>query len=178
MSLATITETLCLWQTSLFVGRCLLKMKIWLPVVVQTTQSAYSLSESMYVSHIPVFQWFEKLTLGMSKGRWKFARVRTWCHRRLTHLAYSTAPNDVKEILAKEQCIDGLASTEMRLCVKQARSLTRCVSRLWHHVLTLANFQRPFDGVLIVVFYASSSKYCLAFKGKFPNIPGVCTRKG
>jgi hypothetical protein len=33
------------------------------------------------------------------------------------------APNDVREILAKEQFIDGLASADMRLHVKQARPL-------------------------------------------------------
>ena len=43
--------------------------------------------------------------------------------RRLTNLAYPTAPNDVREILAKEQFIDGLASADMRLRVKQARPL-------------------------------------------------------
>jgi hypothetical protein len=43
--------------------------------------------------------------------------------RRLTNLAYPTAPNDVREILAKEQFVDGLASADMRLCVKQARPL-------------------------------------------------------
>jgi hypothetical protein len=43
--------------------------------------------------------------------------------RRLTNLAYPMAPNDVREILAKEQFIDGLASADMRLRVKQARPL-------------------------------------------------------
>ncbi|MEW8542943.1 MAG: retroviral-like aspartic protease family protein, partial [Candidatus Thiodiazotropha sp.] len=41
--------------------------------------------------------------------------------RRLTNLAYPTAPCDVRETLAKEQFIDGLHSSEMRLRVKQAR---------------------------------------------------------
>ena len=43
--------------------------------------------------------------------------------RRLTNLAYPMATNDVREILAKEQFIDGLASADMRLRVKQARPL-------------------------------------------------------
>jgi hypothetical protein len=43
--------------------------------------------------------------------------------RRLTNLAYPMAPNDVREILAKEQFIDGLASADMRLRVKQAGPL-------------------------------------------------------
>jgi hypothetical protein len=33
--------------------------------------------------------------------------------RRLTNLAYPTAPNDVREILAKGQFVDGLASADM-----------------------------------------------------------------
>lgn len=41
--------------------------------------------------------------------------------RRLTNLAYPTAPCDVRETLAKEQFIDGLHSSDMRLRVKQAR---------------------------------------------------------
>ena len=41
--------------------------------------------------------------------------------RRLTNLAYSTAPGDVRETLAKEQFIDALMDSDMRLRVKQAR---------------------------------------------------------
>ncbi|MCG8048996.1 MAG: reverse transcriptase domain-containing protein, partial [Candidatus Thiodiazotropha endolucinida] len=41
--------------------------------------------------------------------------------RRLTNLAYPTAPYDVRETLAKEQFIDALHSSDMRLRVKQAR---------------------------------------------------------
>ena len=41
--------------------------------------------------------------------------------RRLTNLAYPTAPCDVRETLAKEQFIDTLHSSDMRLRVKQAR---------------------------------------------------------
>ena len=41
--------------------------------------------------------------------------------RRLTNLAYPTAPCDVRETLAKEQFIDALHSSEIRLRVKQAR---------------------------------------------------------
>ena len=41
--------------------------------------------------------------------------------RRLTNLVYPTAPCDVRETLAKEQFIDALHSSDMRLRVKQAR---------------------------------------------------------
>jgi len=43
--------------------------------------------------------------------------------RRLVNLAYSTAPNDVKETLAKEQFVDALVGSEMRLRVKQTRPI-------------------------------------------------------
>ena len=38
--------------------------------------------------------------------------------RRLTHLAYPTAPIDVRETLAKEQFIDALVDAVMRLRIK------------------------------------------------------------
>ena len=41
--------------------------------------------------------------------------------RRLTSLAYSSAPIDVRETLAKEQFIDALFSSDMRLRIKQSR---------------------------------------------------------
>jgi hypothetical protein len=41
--------------------------------------------------------------------------------RRLTNLAYPTVPCDVRETLAKDQFIDVLPSSEMRLRIKQAR---------------------------------------------------------
>ena len=41
--------------------------------------------------------------------------------RRLANLAYPTAPNDVRDTLAKEQFIDALISSDMRLRIKQAR---------------------------------------------------------
>ena len=41
--------------------------------------------------------------------------------RMLTNLAYHTAPCDVRETLAKEQFIDALHNSDMRLRVKQAR---------------------------------------------------------
>ena len=40
---------------------------------------------------------------------------------RLTNLAYPTAPADVRETLAKEQFIDALVRSDMRLRIKQAR---------------------------------------------------------
>jgi hypothetical protein len=36
-------------------------------------------------------------------------------------LAYPTAPNDIRESLAKEQFIDALIDVDMRLRIKQAR---------------------------------------------------------
>jgi hypothetical protein len=41
--------------------------------------------------------------------------------RRLSNLAYSTAPRDVRETLAKEQFIDALHDSDMRLKVTQSR---------------------------------------------------------
>ena len=41
--------------------------------------------------------------------------------RRLTNLAYPTAPADLRETLSKEQFIDALVSSDMRIRVKQAR---------------------------------------------------------
>ena len=41
--------------------------------------------------------------------------------RRLTNLAYPTAPSDLRETLSKEQFIDALVSSDMRIRVKQAR---------------------------------------------------------
>lgn len=41
--------------------------------------------------------------------------------RRLTNLAYPSAPADVRETLAKEQFIDSLANSDTRLRIKQAR---------------------------------------------------------
>ena len=41
--------------------------------------------------------------------------------RRLTNLAYPTAPFDVRETLAKEQFLDALSDSDMRLRIKQAR---------------------------------------------------------
>ena len=60
--------------------------------------------------------------------------------RRLRNLAYSTAPNDVKEILAIEQFVDGLASTDMRLCIKQARSLN--LNDAVRHAVELETFNK------------------------------------
>ena len=41
--------------------------------------------------------------------------------RRLTNLAYPTSTVDLKEILAKEQFIDAIRDSDMRLRIKQAR---------------------------------------------------------
>lgn len=44
--------------------------------------------------------------------------------RRLANVVYPIAPNDVKETLAKEQFIDALVRSDMRLQIKQARPQT------------------------------------------------------
>ncbi|XP_033761565.1 uncharacterized protein LOC117343329 [Pecten maximus] len=44
--------------------------------------------------------------------------------RRLTYLAYPTAPNDLQETLAKEHFIDALHDSEMRVRIKQSRPRT------------------------------------------------------
>ena len=44
--------------------------------------------------------------------------------RRLAHLAYLTAPNDVRETLAMKQFVDALVDADMRLRIKQARPQT------------------------------------------------------
>ena len=57
--------------------------------------------------------------------------------RRLTNLAYATAPADVRETLAKEQFIDALHSSEMRLRIKQfmSKTLTRLYALLLNWTL-------------------------------------------
>ncbi|MES9884370.1 MAG: hypothetical protein ABW185_26280, partial [Sedimenticola sp.] len=60
--------------------------------------------------------------------------------RRLTNMAYPSAPADLKETLAKEQFVDSLISMDMRLRVKQARpnNLNDAV----RHAVELEAFQR------------------------------------
>lgn len=41
--------------------------------------------------------------------------------RRMTNLPYPCAPTEVRETLAKEQFVDALGNSEMRLKIKQAR---------------------------------------------------------
>ena len=41
--------------------------------------------------------------------------------RRLTNLAYPTAPGEVRETLAKDQFIDALIDSEIRIRIKQSR---------------------------------------------------------
>ncbi|KAK3090376.1 hypothetical protein FSP39_011314 [Pinctada imbricata] len=41
--------------------------------------------------------------------------------RRLTNLAYPTVPQDVREALAKDQFIDALCNSDMRIRIKQSR---------------------------------------------------------
>ena len=60
--------------------------------------------------------------------------------RRLTNLAYPTAPSDLRETLAKEQFIDSLVNSDMRLRIKQVRpsSLNDAV----RHAVELEAFNR------------------------------------
>jgi hypothetical protein len=60
--------------------------------------------------------------------------------RRLTNLAYPSAPGDVKETLAKEQFIDSLFNSDMRLRIKQARPLN--LNDAVRHAVELESFYR------------------------------------
>ena len=60
--------------------------------------------------------------------------------RRLTNLAYPKAPTDVRETLAKEQFIDSLVNSEMRLKIKQARPVD--LNDAVRHAVELEAFYR------------------------------------
>ena len=60
--------------------------------------------------------------------------------RRLTNLAYPTAPSDLRETLAKEQFIDALVSSDMRLRIKQARPAN--LNDAVRHAVELEAFSR------------------------------------
>ena len=60
--------------------------------------------------------------------------------RRLVNLAYPSAPGDIKETLAKEQFIDSLSNSEMRLRIKQARPLN--LNDAVRHAVELEAFNR------------------------------------
>ena len=60
--------------------------------------------------------------------------------RRLTNLAYPTAPSDLRETLAKEQFIDALVSSDMRLRIKQARP--KNLNDAVRHAVELEAFNR------------------------------------
>ena len=60
--------------------------------------------------------------------------------RRLTNLAYPTAPSELKETLAKEQFIDALANSDMRLRIKQSRPLD--LNDAVRHAVELEAFNR------------------------------------
>ena len=60
--------------------------------------------------------------------------------KRLVNLAYPTAPGDVKEILAKENFIDALVDSDMRLRIKQARPTT--LNDAVRHAIELEAFNK------------------------------------
>ena len=60
--------------------------------------------------------------------------------RRLTNLAYPKAPCDVRETLAKEQFVDALVNSEMRLKIKQARPVD--LNDAVRHAVELEAFYR------------------------------------
>ena len=60
--------------------------------------------------------------------------------RRLTNLAYPKAPSDVRETLTKEQFIDSLVNSEMRLKIKQVRPVD--LSDAVRHAVELEVFYR------------------------------------
>lgn len=63
--------------------------------------------------------------------------------RRLANLAYPTAPNDVKETLAKEQFIDALVRSDMRLRIKEARPTN--LNGAVRHAVELEAFNKAED---------------------------------
>ena len=58
----------------------------------------------------------------------------------LANLAYPTAPNDAKETLAKEQFIEALLSSDMRLYIKQARPIN--LNDVVRHTVELEAFDK------------------------------------
>ena len=60
--------------------------------------------------------------------------------RRLTNLAYPSAPHEVKETLSKEQFVDSLHSSDMRLKIKQARPMN--LNDAVHHAIELEAYYR------------------------------------
>ncbi len=60
--------------------------------------------------------------------------------RRLTNFAYPTAPIDVRETLAKEQFVDSLFSSDMRIRVKQSRPTN--LNDAVRHAVELEAFHR------------------------------------
>jgi hypothetical protein len=60
--------------------------------------------------------------------------------RRLTNLAYPSAPADVKDTLVKEQFIDSFVSSDMRLRIKQARPTN--INDTVRHAVELEAFNR------------------------------------
>ena len=67
---------------------------------------------------------------------------------RLTNLTYATAPIDVRETLAKEQFIDCLHSSDMRLRIKQARP--KSLNDAVRHAVELEAFvkaEKKYEGV-------------------------------
>ena len=60
--------------------------------------------------------------------------------RRLTNLAYPKAPSDVRETLAKEQFVDALVNSEMRLKIEQARPVD--LNDAVRHAVELEAFYR------------------------------------
>ena len=61
--------------------------------------------------------------------------------RRLASLAYPTAPNEVRETLAKEQFIDALIDVDMRLRINQGRPVN--FNDAVRHAVELEAFNKP-----------------------------------
>lgn len=68
--------------------------------------------------------------------------------KRLVNLAYPTAPNEVRETLAKEHFIDALLSSDMRLRIKQARP--KSLNDAIQHAVELEAFNRAERRNLVV----------------------------
>ena len=58
----------------------------------------------------------------------------------MTNLAYPTAPSDLRETLSKEQFIDALVSTDMRIRIKQARPVN--LNDAIRHAVELVAYNR------------------------------------
>ena len=77
--------------------------------------------------------------------------------RQLTNLAYPKAPSDVRETLAKEQFIDSLVNSEMRLKIKQARPID--LNDAVRHAVELEAFYETGQGFIHTTVPSETADY-------------------